>query len=253
MMKIFSHRGMGFKKQENSLEAYEEALKRGFSLEIDVQNSQDDVLIVCHDMNLKRLRGTDKKLTEMKFEELSRLDIPSFSDVLDIFKRHSKAGSILAVHVKDENQGDILRLVSEKISESSIDNSCFVFDLTFEGIKKIKSFNEKILVGLSVGEKNYSKTVYTFEEAKHSDNADVIWLDEWHSGLYTDKMLKDIKGLGKPVYAISPELHKIHAHPMGKDISKVMAVWKILINSKVEGICTDYPDELLELIRKNPQ
>ena len=41
-MIIFSHRGLGLNKPENSLEAFNEALDKGFSLEIDVQKTKDN-------------------------------------------------------------------------------------------------------------------------------------------------------------------------------------------------------------------
>ena len=59
-MLIFSHRGLGFDKEENSIESYTHALNNGFSLEIDVQKTKDDVLVISHDNSLERTKGVNR-------------------------------------------------------------------------------------------------------------------------------------------------------------------------------------------------
>ena len=55
-----AHRGLWNDEiPENSLLAYENAIKHGYPIEIDVHKSKDGVLFVFHDDNLKRLTGDD--------------------------------------------------------------------------------------------------------------------------------------------------------------------------------------------------
>lgn len=248
-MIIFSHRGLGFGKEENSADSYKEVLRQGFSLETDVQKTKDDELIVSHDVNLMRQREIDKNLTDMNFEELIQLNIPSFEQVLDCFKQFKTDGELLAIHVKDEMQGEITDLVSKALKKYNLEKSCFLFDVTKNYANHIKQINSNVQIAYSVGEKRFSNTIYLWEDVKDDINFDAVWWDEWNSGLYNKENFDKIKKRGKRIYVISPELHKIPNHPKGKSIEKTKEVWKDLIELKVDGICTDYPLELREFIR----
>lgn len=249
-MIIFSHRGLGFEKEENSLESYKEALINGFSIEIDVQKTRDNFLVISHDTNLKRQKGVDKNLVDMDFKEIYNLGIPSFEEVLECFKKNKKEGQIIAVHVKDELQGSIVRLILNKINEMDLNGSCFVFDLTTTAANHSKQINPLVNVGFSVGEKRYTGTIYLWENIKENLEFDVIWWDEWNGGLYNIENFKELKKSNKAVYVISPELHKIHNHPQGGKLEEVKKVWKKLIGFGVDGICTDYPQELRKFIQE---
>lgn len=245
-MIIFSHRGEGFGLEENSLESFKEALNHGFSIEIDVQKTRDNHLIIIHDNDLSRLRGINKKIEELNYEEAEKLNIALFSEVLKIFKETKN--SVLAIHVKNEEQRDILKLLAGELEKYNIFDRCFLFDLTIEGAKKIKKINEKIAVGFSVGEKRFTKTIYLWDDIKN-ENFDAVWWDEWNSGLYTKENLDKIREKNKKVYAIAPDLHHIHNHPLSKERKK--EGWLNLINLEVDGICTDYPKELRNFIEEN--
>jgi glycerophosphoryl diester phosphodiesterase len=247
-MIIISHRGLGFGKEENSLESYEEALKKGFSIEVDVQKSIYNELVVSHDTSLKRLRGIDKNITEMSFDELSELGIPSFESVLDCFKNYSNENQLIAIHLKDELQGNIIELVLKAIKKKEIEERVFLFDLTTNGLKHAKQINPRVKIGLSLGERRYTGTIYLWGDIKDNLEMDVIWWDEWNSGLYNQENFDKIE---KPVYVISPELHKSHNHPKSSNLEDIKSVWKDLIELDVDGICTDYPLELKNFLENN--
>ena len=180
----------------------------------------------------------------MTYEELKSIVIPDLKEVLDMFQNKNPSELLLAIHLKDENQENIIPLLLKMINEYKITEKVFVFDPSIEGAQKIKSQSPNLGVGLSVGEKNYSDTVYVWEQIKNLDCFDIIWLDEWKEGLYNKESIDFIQKSNKPIYAISPELHLVHNHPFGKNINDIKKIWKILIDSKVDGICTDYPLEL---------
>lgn len=57
-----AHRGLHDDKlPENSMPAFEAAIRHGFTIEIDVHLSSDGHLVVFHDDNLKRVCGVDKR------------------------------------------------------------------------------------------------------------------------------------------------------------------------------------------------
>ena len=74
---------------ENSLGAFQRAKEHGFAVELDIQMTKDDVIVVFHDNDLKRMCGVDKKLTDMTCKELKALSlkgtdqsIPTLAEVL---------------------------------------------------------------------------------------------------------------------------------------------------------------------------
>ena len=88
----YAHRGLhGETVPENSLLAFELAVKEGYGIELDVQLSADGEVMVFHDYTLGRMTGCEKKLCELTAEELSALrlketdeKIPTFREVLSL-------------------------------------------------------------------------------------------------------------------------------------------------------------------------
>lgn len=88
-----AHRGIfdNIKIPENSLSSFKKALKYNYSIELDVQLTKDNILVVFHDSNLKRMTGVDKLIQETNYEELKELKllntneyIPTLDEVLDL-------------------------------------------------------------------------------------------------------------------------------------------------------------------------
>lgn len=90
----YAHRGL-FDNQnavpENSLLAFQKARDAGFGVELDVQITADNKLVVFHDGSLQRMCGVDKTLSSLTYEELCKHTllgtderIPLFTDVLSL-------------------------------------------------------------------------------------------------------------------------------------------------------------------------
>lgn len=93
--KYIAHRGLFDNPSvpENSLSAFQKAVDNDFAIELDVQMTTDDQLVVFHDASLLRMCGVDRKLVDCSYEELSQLKllnsdekIPLFSEVLKVLK-----------------------------------------------------------------------------------------------------------------------------------------------------------------------
>ncbi len=86
-----AHRGLHDKKTpENSLGSFQNAINKGFNIELDVQMIADGTLVVFHDEKLSRMTGNDGYLKFLKKEDLeiltlknSKEHIPTFQEVLD--------------------------------------------------------------------------------------------------------------------------------------------------------------------------
>ncbi len=87
-----AHRGLFDNNKgpcENSMEAFQRALENGYGIELDIQLSKDDFLVVFHDETLLRMCKSAKKVSDLTVKELSSFTlgegeerIPLFSDVL---------------------------------------------------------------------------------------------------------------------------------------------------------------------------
>jgi len=87
-----AHRGLfNDKFPENSLPAFKNACKHNFAIELDVHDISDNNIIVFHDTTLNRMCGINKKVKDLKTEELencyllnTNYTIPTLKEVLDV-------------------------------------------------------------------------------------------------------------------------------------------------------------------------
>ena len=89
IMKKIGHRGVRGIKPENTLESILEAVNLGFDMaEIDIQMTKDGKIIVFHDYDLKRLFNSNKKISELTYEELLTItdEIPLLKEVIKNIK-----------------------------------------------------------------------------------------------------------------------------------------------------------------------
>ena len=91
---FYAHRGLFDNESEapeNSLAAFRKAVEAGYGMEMDVQLTKDDKLVVFHDASLKRMCGVEGKVWEYTLKELkqfhlagSKETIPTFEEVLNL-------------------------------------------------------------------------------------------------------------------------------------------------------------------------
>lgn len=75
---IFAHRGASGYAVENTLEAFEKAKELGADgIELDLQISKDAIFVVFHDLELKRLAGVRKFVSDCTFDELIQYNLGS--------------------------------------------------------------------------------------------------------------------------------------------------------------------------------
>lgn len=89
--KFVAHRGLFNKSDvpENSIKAFETCVQKGYAIELDVNMTKDDHLVVFHDDSLKRMTGIKHDITELNLNEIKKLKllgtenkIPTMEDVL---------------------------------------------------------------------------------------------------------------------------------------------------------------------------
>ena len=91
---FYAHRGFHDNLSdapENSLKAFKKAVEKGYGIELDVQLTRDEQVVVFHDNDLKRVCGIDAPVNSFTYDELLKLHIcdseekiPLFTEVLDV-------------------------------------------------------------------------------------------------------------------------------------------------------------------------
>ncbi|MFV0466428.1 MAG: glycerophosphodiester phosphodiesterase family protein [Lachnospiraceae bacterium] len=118
---FYAHRGLHDNHSsapENSFSAFQKAVDAGYGIELDVQLTKDNKVVVFHDESLKRMCEKPGKIRNFTYEELCDLlllnsdqGIPLLRDVLSVvdgripliveIKIHEKVGTVCA-KVNDE-------------------------------------------------------------------------------------------------------------------------------------------------------
>ena len=133
-----AHRGLfnNFDVPENSLLAFKKAVENGYGIELDVQLTTDNKLVVFHDDSLYRMTGIDKKLIECSFSELEEYRllqteemIPLFEDVLKVLTPETP----LIIEIKPEGR--------------SIETAKMVVEMmrNYDGLYNMESFNPHVV------------------------------------------------------------------------------------------------------------
>ena len=79
---IFAHRGASSHAPENTLPAFELAIRQGVDgIEFDVMLSADQQIVVIHDSSLMRTTGHPGKVSDLPLSEIKQLDAGSYFDI----------------------------------------------------------------------------------------------------------------------------------------------------------------------------
>ncbi len=139
--KIFAHRGASLIAAENTMPAFEAAIKAGADgIELDIQKTKDNKIVVTHDENLKRVTTMNKAVAELDYEEIKALNaaafrendeatyVPLLAEVLDLVK---DTDLLLNIELKNaqvqypELEEDTLALVKQYGLEERVIYSSF--------------------------------------------------------------------------------------------------------------------------------
>lgn len=133
-MIICGHRGLASLAPENTLAGLEAAYQQGLSwVEIDVQLSQDNQVVVFHDERLERCSNGRGLLRQHTWQQLSQLDAGSWFDdafagerlvllqdyLADAARRHIRVNIELKLYPED-NAAHLCRQVSRVIAEENL-------------------------------------------------------------------------------------------------------------------------------------
>jgi glycerophosphoryl diester phosphodiesterase len=145
-----AHRGLwGDEIVENSLSAYQNAVDKGYPIEIDLYTSIDGVLFSFHDKSLTRMTGADGNIFEKDahfIKSLSLLNtaekIPTFDEVLSLVD-----GKVpLLIELKDQPDKNYVDKVVERLKKYNGEFAIQSFNPMF--INKVKKLAPSFIRGI---------------------------------------------------------------------------------------------------------
>lgn len=153
--KYILHRGASLEAPENTLPAFEIAAKTGGYIETDVQKTKDGVFVLCHDTNLKRMCGVDKKISDITYKELQQYPvisgnnadrypdnyIPTLQQYIDVCNRY---GAVPVIEIKWNMQDDEVVKFNKMLRSSK--KPPIIISFRVGSLKKLRLINNTVSI-----------------------------------------------------------------------------------------------------------
>lgn len=149
---FIAHRGLfnNVDLPENSYPAFEAAIDKNFGIELDVQLTKDNQLVVFHDGNINRMCGVKKKISSLTYEQLSSyklldtdLSAPLFEDVISLID-----GKVPVI-IEIKAHGAFMKATKMLVKRLE----------SYKGIYCIQSFNPAIIRWLKVNKPDITRGI----------------------------------------------------------------------------------------------
>jgi glycerophosphoryl diester phosphodiesterase len=228
-----SHRGEHLERPENTMPAFQEAIRVGADFfEADVQTTKDGKLVLLHDATVDRCTNGTGKISEMSFEQVEMLDagikkgpqfagtkVPTFDQALDLAR--GKIG--IYVDVKNASAQDLVTHIdghgmTDHVVIYCRPNLC----------KQIEDLNPKLKVMPESNSVEHSKMLIDLLHPK------VI---AFGAGDFKPEVIAVVKQANAGVYV----------DRMGA--TDAPEGWQSAIDAGADGIQTDRPGPLVEYLR----
>ncbi len=201
-MEVTAHRGASKLYPENTMAAFVGAKQLNADwIELDVQQTKDEKLIVLHDTNFKRTTGVNKNSWQTTYEEVEKLDagsffssefkgekIPLLEEVLDFAKKNNIK---LNIELKPTgHEKNFEASVGELINKYDFASNCVITSQVYEVLENVKAYDPNL------------KTVYVMSLAygditslKAADNFSI------EASSVTKTLVNKVHNAGKELYA----------------------------------------------------
>ena len=133
-----AHRGLHDDKKhiENSLSSFEEAIKYGYGIELDVRLTKDNQVVVFHDHHLQRICGENKTIEQTLLKQLASYHLKNTKEMIPTLNK-----------VLNLVSGKVPLLIELKTHKNAKKLSKAVHNLleNYDGDYAIQSYNPSVL------------------------------------------------------------------------------------------------------------
>jgi glycerophosphoryl diester phosphodiesterase len=256
---VVAHRGIVSGYPENTLAAFREAIRQGFSaIEIDLRATADGHIVVMHDETVDRTTDGSGEVSELTLADVRSLDagshagprftgekVPSFEEVLEAV---AGSGTKLLLDIKPGPELDHERVVA-LTEQHGVTLDVIVGPRSVGDLRDFKRLNPNLrALGLVPGEEFGPPDRAAVEEFARA-GADMIRL--WPPWIFADRdegngdtaeLITRVHELGKPVWTTADVLYRdINPERPREDLAE-------LVRLGVNGILTDVPELLRDLL-----
>ena len=235
-MEITAHRGASVHYPENTMPAFRGAKAMGADwIELDVQETKDGEIVVCHDTNLIRVARVNKNIYDLTYDEIQKLDVGSFyseeyknekmpllSEVIEFAKEN---GIRLNIELKPTgHEEDLEKKVVDMVHEYHIQDLCVLTSQNYHSLEKVKAVCDDIttvyVMAIAIGD----ITEFEYADAYSVEASNI-----------TDELVHLVHAKGKEIYAWTLNTEE--------DIN-------LMIDRNVDNIITDNIEMCREIVIK---
>jgi glycerophosphoryl diester phosphodiesterase len=194
---VTAHKGFSAVAPENSLSSIRKAIEVGADYaEIDVQQTDDGVIVLNHDRDLMRVAGVPRRISEMTLAEVKAVDIgsrfspdfagekvPTLAEVIALARDKIKVQIELKFYDRDRR---LAETVTRLVEREQFESQCVVSSLHYDGLVRVRQLNPRIRTaaivtvaigdidqlevdGVSVNARNLTKRLIRAVKAHHKD------------------------------------------------------------------------------------
>lgn len=250
---VFAHRGGGGLFPENTLEAFKDSANLGVDvLELDIHSTSDNKLVVLHDATVDRTTNGNGRVSEMTLENLKKLDagfqfsndgktfpfrargitVPTLEEIFDAFPE-------MTFNIEPKQQTpSITKPLCELLRQRKMTDKVIVGSFRQEVLDEFRNICSEVATSASPSEAAQFLAMY---RAGLSDAYTPPM-----QALQIPENLGYLSVVSKDFVETAHKLNlKVHVWTINdtNDMSR-------LIETGVDGIMTDYPDRLLNLLNR---
>lgn len=201
-IEITAHRGASSSYPENTMSAFKGAVEFGADwIELDVQLTKDDKIVVSHDTNLIRVAGVNKNIIDMTYDEIKEIDVGSFfsekfkgekipllSDVIEFAIENNIR---LNIELKPTGKEiEFEKKVIDLINQYSFKDRCVIASQIYTVLENSKKYDNTIKTVYVIND-----TIKNINDVKYSDD---ISMESNHINI---EQVKKIHASNKKIYA----------------------------------------------------
>lgn len=226
---VISHAACAGHAPENTLAGIREALRLGAdAIEIDVQCSADGVPVLMHDLTVDRTTHGRGNVAKLSIEQLRSLDVggepvPALSEVLALTRRNA----LLVMEIK---QPGIEPQVADVVRDCHALGDVMVWSFFPQVLESMRAVEPRLPGGLLVAAESVPHWPRMRQEALTLGlQAVSVFFERIDEGI-----VRDCRRSGLALYAWTADTEV--------EIAR-------LIELGVDGVCTNFPDRALALLR----
>jgi len=242
---LFGHRGCSKVAPENTLASFSKVLENNVpGVELDVHLCASGEIVIIHDLNLKRTTGMDALISETTLEDIKKQDagswfstsfknerVPTLDEVFKLMG--TKVYYDIEIKHQNRQHGELEKKLTEKVMEWG-----------FQDRVIISSFNPIAILGVRIANPQLNTAII------YTKWKELPWYLRRGGGKYICKpnILKPTRHLINPLTMFINK--KIESYTVitwtEDDLNKA----EKYINMGVDGIVTNVPEDMLEMVRK---